>query len=186
MIYWTLFWEFFKSGLFAFGGVYGTIPMYRGIVLSQNWMTDQAFSNVIAISESTPGAIMINIATYVGSQQGGWWGGVVASIGVVLPSFLIILVVAKYFMHIFEHPKLQGSVKGIKQCIAGIILATGAYMGVQACFIFNAQTVALDPIALLILAILLGLKFGYQKYANKNFSSILLIVVSAILGVLLY
>ena len=90
MIYLDLFIGFLQVGLFAFGGAYGAIPLIRDIVLSYGWMSDIELSYIIAVSESTPGPIMVNLATYVGSIQGGLPGAVLATAAVVLPSFLII------------------------------------------------------------------------------------------------
>ena len=88
-----LFLGFLKVGCFAFGGAYGAIPLIRDVVLSYGWLNDEALTAMIAVSESTPGPIMVNLATYVGSSQAGFWGAVLATLAVVLPSFLVILLV---------------------------------------------------------------------------------------------
>ena len=93
MIYLDLLFGFLRVGCFAFGGAYGAIPLIRDVVLSYGWMTDEALTYMIAISESTPGPIMVNLATYVGSSQGGLLGAIIATLAVVLPSFIIILLV---------------------------------------------------------------------------------------------
>ena len=93
MIYLDLFLGFLRVGLFAFGGAYGAIPLIRDVVLSYGWLTDEALTYMIAVSESTPGPIMVNLATYVGSSQAGFLGAVIATLAVVLPSFVIILLV---------------------------------------------------------------------------------------------
>ena len=93
MIYLELFAGFLKVGCFAFGGAYGAIPLIRDVVLSYGWLNDDMMTYMIAVSESTPGPIMVNLATYVGSSQGGFLGAVIATAAVVLPSFLIILLV---------------------------------------------------------------------------------------------
>ncbi len=137
MLYLELFLTFLKLGSFAFGGAYGAIPLFREEVLSHGWMTDSMFTNVVAISESTPGPIMINVATYIGSQQGGLLGGVILATlgGVVLPSFIIILLVTVLFKSFLNRTKVQGVLKGIKQCImGGLILATGVFIGFQTFF----------------------------------------------------
>ena len=85
MIYLSLFWAFLRVGCFAFGGGYGAIPLIRDVVLSNGWMSDESLANMIAISESTPGPIMVNMATFVGSTQGGVLGALVATFAVVLP-----------------------------------------------------------------------------------------------------
>ena len=93
MIYLDLFLGFLKVGLFAFGGAYGAIPLIRDVVLSYGWLSDEALSYMIAVSESTPGPIMVNLATYVGSAEAGFLGALVATLAVVLPSFMIILLI---------------------------------------------------------------------------------------------
>ncbi len=87
MIYLDLFLGFLRVGCFSFGGAYGAIPLIRDIVLSYGWLTDEALAYMIAVSESTPGPIMVNLATYVGSSQAGFLGAVLATLAVVLPSF---------------------------------------------------------------------------------------------------
>ena len=86
-----LFWAFLKIGAFAFGGAYGAIPLIRDTVLSHGWMDAQMFANLTAVAESTPGPIMVNLATYVGAVEAGLPGALVATLGVVLPSFVLIL-----------------------------------------------------------------------------------------------
>ena len=93
MIYLELFFGFLKVGCFAFGGAYGAIPLIRDVVLSYGWLTDEELAYMIAVSESTPGPIMVNLATYVGSSQAGFPGALLATLAVVLPSFIIILLV---------------------------------------------------------------------------------------------
>ena len=88
MMYLKLFWEFFKVSCFTFGGAYGAIPLIRDMVLGNGWITDERLSYMIAVSESTPGPIIINLATYVGNEQGGFSGSLIATLGVVLPSFI--------------------------------------------------------------------------------------------------
>ena len=86
MIYLDLFLGFLKVGCFAFGGAYGAIPLIRDVIMSYAWLSDETLTYMIAVSESTPGSIMVNLATYVGSNQAGFWGAVVATVAVVLPS----------------------------------------------------------------------------------------------------
>ena len=93
MIYLELFLGFLKVGCFSFGGAYGAIPLIRDVVMSYGWLDDEMLTYMIAVSESTPGPIMVNLATYVGSNQAGFAGSVIATLAVVLPSFLIILLV---------------------------------------------------------------------------------------------
>ena len=97
MIYLELFIEFLKIGLFSFGGAYGAIPIIQEAVLQKQWMNQDMFSNIVAISESTPGPIMVNAATYIGNVQGGFLGALVATTGVVLPAFVIVILIVFLF-----------------------------------------------------------------------------------------
>ena len=94
MIFLELLLGFLRVGLFTFGGGYAAIPLIREVVLSYGWLPEDTLTYMIAVSESTPGPIMVNMATYVGSSQGGFLGAVIATLAVVLPSFVIILIVA--------------------------------------------------------------------------------------------
>ena len=97
MIFLELFWTFFKIGAFTFGGGYAMLPLIQEAVLTKGWATSEALINFIAVSESTPGPFAINMATYIGSEQGGVFGAFCATLGVVMPSFIVILLVAKFF-----------------------------------------------------------------------------------------
>ena len=97
MIYLKLFLSFFKIGLFTFGGGYAMIPLIQETVLNNNWMGLEKLIDFIAISESTPGPFAINMATFIGTTKGGFIGAVFSTLGVVLPSFIIILIVAIKF-----------------------------------------------------------------------------------------
>ena len=97
MIFWELFWTFFQIGAFTFGGGYAMLPLIQEEVLKKGWLSEQALVDFIAVSESTPGPFAVNIATYIGSQPGGILGSVCATLGVVLPTFIVILIVAKCY-----------------------------------------------------------------------------------------
>ena len=185
MIYISLFWEFLKIGLFTFGGAYGAIPLIRQCVLTQGWMSEEMFSNILAISESTPGPIMVNSATYIGASQGGILGAAVATLGVVLPSFVIILLIARLFAKGIKHPTVQAILKGVKPCIMGVILATGFLMALGILTGIPGN-VTFDFPSALLLAILVALSILYAKVRKKTLSPILLIVLSALLGIILY
>ncbi|MBQ1251118.1 MAG: chromate transporter, partial [Clostridia bacterium] len=124
MILLDLFLGFLKVGCFAFGGAYGAIPLIRDVVLSYGWLTDEALTYMIAVSESTPGPIMVNLATYVGSNQAGLPGALLATAAVVLPSFLIILLVTALLQTAIKNPYVQAILRGLKPCVIGIVLAT--------------------------------------------------------------
>ena len=133
MIYLDLLIGFLKVGLFAFGGAYGAIPLIRDVVLAYGWLNDEMLTYMIAVSESTPGPIMVNLATYVGSSQAGFPGALIATAAVVLPSFIIILLIMVLLKKLLKNPYVQAILRGMKPCIIGIILATGLYMILHNC-----------------------------------------------------
>lgn len=178
MIYWELFWGFLKVGTFAFGGAYGAIPLIRDIVLSYGWLTDETLTDMIAVSESTPGPIMVNLATYVGSSQAGLPGAILATTAVVLPSFLIILLLMAILKNAIRNKYVQAVLWGLKPCMIGIVLATGISMMVRNCY--TAQKA--DIKSIVITAALLLLFYGSRYALKKKLSPIWLIILSAEIG----
>jgi len=185
MIYYDLFLGFLKVGCFAFGGAYGAIPLIRDVVMSYGWLDDEMLTYMIAVSESTPGPIMVNLATYIGSSQGGFLGALIATLAVVLPSFLIILLITALLKTAWQNKYVQAVLRGMKPCVIGIVLATGIYMVLGNCFgTMNAVTVNMQ--AVVITALLGASMFGYKHFTKKKLSPILLIVISAMAGIVLY
>lgn len=123
MIYFKLFYTFFKIGLFTFGGGYAMLPLIQEEVINNGWMELESLVNFIAVSESTPGPFAINIATYVGSQVApiGILGSACATLGVVMPSFIIILIVAKIYDSFKKSKTVQGIMTGLKPAVVGLI-----------------------------------------------------------------
>ena len=185
MIYLQLFLEFLKIGAFTFGGAYGAIPLIQQSVLAQGWMDESIFANIIAVSESTPGPIMVNAATYVGKLQGGIPGAAIATLGVVLPSFVVILLVSTLFQKAIKHRAVNSILRGVKPCIMGVILATGSYMAVSM-VIGSIHAISLDLTAMLILALLVLAIYLFKRFRKKELSPILLIILAAALGIFLY
>ena len=184
MIYLKLFVAFLEVGLFSFGGGYVSIPLIREIVLSYGWMDDEMLTHMIAVSESTPGPLMVNMATYVGSSQGGILGALIATLAVVLPAFLIIVLVTAILRGFISNRYFQAILSGMKPCIIGIIMAMGIYLMVQNCFGSNFSGI---DIMAVIMAILLGVVYwGSRKIKKNGISPILLIIISAGAGVLCY
>ena len=182
MIYWDLLIGFLQVGCFAFGGAYGAIPLIRDIVLSYGWLDDEALSYMIAISESTPGPIMVNMATYIGSSQGGFWGAVIATTAVVLPAFCIILLVMVLLKTLLDRPSIQAILRGLKPCIIGIILATGVDLTLSNCL----HAYSPDWQALGLTAVLAVILFGSKWAFLRKLSPITLICIAAVLGILVY
>ncbi len=185
MIYLKLFLGFLQVGLFSFGGAYGAIPLISEVVLSHGWLTNEALTYMIAVSESTPGPIMVNLATYVGKSQAGISGAAVATAAVVLPSFITVLLVTVVLKNAFKNKYVQAVLEGLKPCIIGIILATGAHMIISNCFLSD-RGLNPDTHAIIITALLCIIMWVYGKAAKKKLSPIMLIVISAFLGVIVY
>ena len=154
MIYLDLLFGFLKVGLFSFGGAYSAIPLIRDVVMHYNWMSEEQLANIIAVSESTPGPIMVNLATYVGSTKGGILGAAIATFAVVLPAFFIILIVMFLLRKVLDNPYTQAVLRGLKPCIIGIILATGASMLIKNSVYPLVETeVAFNPLAVVSMVI---------------------------------
>ena len=185
MIYLELFLGFLKVGCFAFGGAYSAIPLIRDVVMSYGWLSDEMLTYTIAVSESTPGPIMVNLATYIGSSQAGFLGAVVATLAVVLPSFLIILLVTTLLKTALKNKYVQAVLRGLKPCVIGIVLATGIYMVLKNCF-GTVAALKMNLQAMIITALLAASLFGYKKFAKKKLSPIILIIISAAAGVVVY
>lgn len=185
MIYLDLFLGFLRVGCFAFGGAYGAIPLIRDVVLSYGWLTDEALTYMIAVSESTPGPIMVNLATYIGNTQGGFWGAILATTAVVLPSFIIILLVMIALKSLLKNKYVQAVLRGLKPCIIGIILATGIYMVINNCIPLRINTSA-NLQAIIITVVLAAVMMLAKPITKKPINPIVLIVISAFLGIAVY
>ena len=175
---------FLKVGCFSFGGGYGSLALIRDVVLSYGWLSEEELTYMIAVSESTPGPVMVNMATYIGSSQAGLAGSVVATLMVVLPAFLIILALAKALDSYHNNKYIEAMMNGIKYCVGGIILATGITMILHT-ILPQGNGIHFDYPALGITLALFGIKFLAKK-AKKNISPILLIVIAAVLGIGVY
>lgn len=185
MIYLDLLIGFLKVGLFAFGGAYGAIPLIRDVVLSYGWIDDELLTYMIAVSESTPGPIMVNLATYVGSSQAGLWGALIATCAVVLPSFVIILLIMALLKKLLKNPYVQAILRGLKPCIIGVILATGVFMILRNC-VGSLGAFSLDTTATLLTLALGAVYFGSRKVRKNGLSPIGLIGLSALAGIAVY
>lgn len=189
MIYLELFLTFLKIGAVSFGGGYAMIPLIQDEVVTHGWLSLNEILNFIAVSESTPGPIAINMATFVGSSQGGLLGAFCATLGVVLPSFIIILIVASVIKGLLKYAGVQAFLNGLRPVVVGLILGTAITIFMQVIFAFeNIQTsiISFDYKALIIFAIVVGIHCFYKWKTKKTISPILLIIISAILGLILY
>lgn len=182
MIYLKLFLDFFRVSCFTFGGAYGAIPLIRDMVLANGWIAEDELAYMIAVSESTPGPIMVNLATYIGNTQAGFWGSLIATVAVVLPAYLVILLVMGILKNAIRNRYVQAVLRGLKPCVTGIVLATGLYMVIHNC----VPSAEADPRALVITAALAAVMLLYPRFAKKKLSPIALICVSAVLGIIVY
>ena len=185
MIYVNLLIGFLKVGLFSFGGAYGAIPLIMDVVRSYGWIDDEMLTYMIAVSESTPGPIMVNLATYVGSSQAGFLGALIATTAVVLPSFIIILLIMILLKKVLKNPYVQAVLRGLKPCMIGIILATGVFMILQH-FAGSIGAFSVDTTALIMTIFLAGIYFGSRKILKNGISPIGLICISALAGMIAY
>lgn len=188
MIYLELFLNFFHIGAVSFGGGYAMISFIREKALTYGWLTEDELLNMIAVSESTPGPIAVNMATFVGSEQGGIFGAFCATLGVVLPSFIIILIIAALIRNFLKYKGVQAFLCGIRPCVIGLILATALTMFMSTLFSFTGigSTVLPDVRGLIIFAIIAATALISKKIRKKPISPILLILISAGLGMALY
>lgn len=182
MILWDLFLGFLRVGCFSFGGGYASIALIREVVLDHGWMGEEQLSNIIAVSESTPGPIMVNLATYVGSTQAGIPGALTATFAAVLPAFCIILALMAVLRRFVDNPWVRAAMTGLKACITGIILATGLEMLTANCVPAGQP----DGKALALLLVLGAGYFCWKPVFRRKPSPIALIAISAVLGACVY
>lgn len=188
MIYLRLFLVFLELGAVSFGGGYGMISLLREQVIAQGWMTEESFLDMLAVSESTPGPIAVNMATFVGSSQGGVLGALCATLGVVLPAFIIMLIIVTLIRGFLKFPSVQAALGGIRPCVVALICGTAVTLGLKAVFSLSAGNFAFafDWRAALIIALSAGIAFCTKKFLRKKTSPIILIILSAGLGIIMY
>ena len=196
MIYLQLFWEFLKIGALTFGGGYAMIPLVQDVVVANQWLTEEAFLNFIAVAESTPGPIAINMATYIGSVQGseyyGWIGGLFGSIGatmgVVLPSFIIILMIVALIKNFVKYAPVQSALKGIRPVALALILSTGITLTLKTLLNFTSlnSNIKVEWKAIIVFATMAAIYLCYYFKKKKFISPIILIIISACMGMALY
>ncbi len=172
----------------SFGGGYGMISLIREEVLSYGWLTEGELINFIAVAESTPGPVAVNMATFVGSSQGGILGALTATVGVVLPSFAIILIIAALLKNILKYAGVQAFLGGLRPAVAALILSTAAIMFLSSLFGITTAYSAPSPEwrGIIIFVILAAISAVYRLIRKKSFSPIALILIAGVCGVLFY
>ncbi len=186
-LYLRLFWEFFKTGLFAVGGGMATLPFMYDISDKTGWFTHSMLADMVAVSESTPGPIGVNMATYVGFVTGGVPGAVIATVGLVTPSVIVILLIARVLKAFRENQYVDAGFYGLRPCSIGLIAAAGVLVVKLA--LFNTELYAstgaiadLFNVKALILAAVLLTATRYIKKL-KGLHPIVFILASAVIGI---
>ena len=177
-----LFLEFFKIGLFSFGGGYGMLPLMEETVVGHGWITESRFFDFVGVAESTPGAI--NMATFIVSSQAGIAGSACATLGVVLPSFIIILLIAAVLKNLTDNPYFAGFMKGVKPVVSGLILTTGGLLLVRACMVGSTDGLQINWFALAVFGIVAASAWASRHFRKKKLTAVPVILLSAGLGVL--
>lgn len=192
--YLLLFISFFLIGLFTFGGGYAMIPMIQEVVLKHEWMSslDEVFQ-FIGIAEATPGPFAVNIATFVGFNQGNIFGAASATLGVILPSFIIILIIASLGDKILKTKTMQNALKGIRPVVIGLIAVVAVQILFKNLFMTelkfkNLKIIEFDWVSLVITGLIITLSFVKIPFKQKKqkISPIVLIIIAGILGIFLY
>ena len=189
MIVLKLFLTFFEIGLFTFGGGYAMISLVREKVLLNGWMTEAEMLNMIAVAESTPGPIAVNMATFVGSTQAGILGSAMATLGVVLPSFIIILLISAVMKNFLKYEPVKAFLLGVRPCVVALILGTAITLGLSTLFSFKSVyegAPSPDIQGIIIFLAVLAAAMIIKKISGKKPSPIVLILISAGLGMIIY
>lgn len=189
MIYLQLFFTFFKVGAVSFGGGYAMLSLIGDYVLSYGWMSETEFLNFVGVETVIPGPIAVNMATYIGYEQRGFLGALMATLGVVLPSFIIIMIVAAFIKNLVKFPAVRAFIAGMRPALGGLILSVAVTMALTV--FFGANTVGnmsfiYDWRPFAILAAVIAVPRLWKRITKKELSSILLVIVSGVLGVLLF
>lgn len=184
MIYLILFLEFFKVGLFALGGGLAALPFLQNLIIKYGWMTGPELLNMIAISESTPGAIGINTATFIGFNTAGILGGIIASLGLTAPSIIIITIIAHYFKKFNQHPIVKSAFTGIRPAVAGLIGSAAFQLAQGNIFKFKYLSLNKNFIQFFDLKALILLLIVFISIRKFKQHPIIYIISSALIGII--
>ena len=180
-----LFATFFLIGLFTIGGGYAMIPLITESVVSKGWCTEADIIDYIAVAESTPGPFALNTSTFIGMSQYGVPGALVAALGLILPSFIIVLIIAKFFMKFMEYRGVLAALNGLRPAIIGLMSSAVVAIAVTAFNIeinFKNNIFNLNFIAIIIFALV----FGLSQIKKLKLDSYKIILISAVLGIIFY
>ncbi len=175
MIYLKLFLTFFKIGLFAVGGGLATLPFLKELTYTTDWITMADISNMVAVSESTPGPLGVNMATYVGFLKGNVLGAIIAPLGLVFPSVIVILIVSKFLAKFKDSKKVEHIFSGLRPASVALVASAGVSL-IKVAF-FNGETFFWQGAVLGILVYL-----GLWKF--KKIHPVVFILISAVVGII--
>lgn len=178
-----LFLTFFKIGLFTFGGGYAMLPLIMQEVEGHGWMEQQDLINFIAVAESTPGPFAINVATYVGSEMGGVLGSVCATLGVVMPSFIVILIVAKIYEKFKESKIVKGAMCGLRPAAVGLIGSAVLTTALEVFFPAGFENILPTITSLEFISGIVIFALSLFLILKKKIHPIYIILMSAVLGI---
>lgn len=189
MIFFELFYTFFLIGLFTFGGGYAMIPMIEEQVVSKGWVTESTLTDFIAVSEVTPGPFALNISTFIGSNVGGVFGAICATLGVILPSLIIIIIVAMIMNKFITNKYVKGALNGVKPIVLSLIFTTALFMFIKVMFFRGTHLsgeYSFDMRSFTLLIVLLGYIFIYKYVKKKSVSPIKMLGLAALLGLIIF
>lgn len=189
MIFFELFYTFFLIGLFTFGGGYAMIPMIQEQVVSKGWISESNLTDFIAVSEATPGPFAINISTFVGNSVGGVFGAICSTVGVILPSLIIIIIIAMIMKKFMKNRYIQGALKGVRPVVLALILSTALVLFIKVIFFKSSSLTSefeFDLRSFTLLIVLASMLVIYKKVKKKNLGAIKLLGLSALLGIVLF
>jgi len=179
--YWELFLVFFKIGAFTFGGGYAMVPLIRNeVVNKKNWLDDEEFMDMLAIAQSMPGPIALNTSLFVGNKRMGFKGSLFSGLGIILPSFLVILLIAIFFVQFKDNPVVERIFKGIRPAVVALIAAPLLGLGrsarislknvwIPVAVALSVSLAGVSPVYIVLAAILLGiLHFAHVKRKIKS------------------
>ncbi len=183
MILLDLLWSFFKIGAFTFGGGLAMLRLAQDVVLQKGWLEADQIIDFVALSESTPGPFAINMATYVGASQSGFWGALCATIGVVLPSFIVILIVAHFYKQFQNSHTVKGIMTGLKPTAIGLIASAVISMAITV-FLPNGLDVSIfKSIEFYISIVIFAISLLFVFCKKIRIPPVLIICISAMLGI---
>lgn len=185
MIYLKLYWEFFQIGLFAVGGGLATLPFLQDLSVKTGWFTTEFISDMVAISESTPGPIGINMATYVGCNVAGFWGGVMATLGEITPSIIIICLIANSLAKFKDNKLVSDAFYGLRPAVTGLIAAAGVSIMQVSIFHFELYEKTGEILDIFDIRKLIYLGIVYFSIKKFNKHPVFYIAISAVVGILL-